>query len=718
MSTCIRKLDYTKGEPDTAEEAWLVPMDNIPPLGKPPTAAGEERRGAASLKDLELAVESACEEIRRIDELRLRAVWINILSNRTKGEQPFRFPEKSKRTGKPLSVEQRRANLRQRNFFSEVDTTTATAPSVVQPGGKPPFLPPNRFPSLPPLSTADYDHFNYTISQSILSASHEGTRSFRRRREVGDTSTASKRTLSLRHAIQAHGGVENDKRVTPAVPVPPTEEEREKVEEVPSSLSLLILDIAKQRALATLFLRQARLESYRRKMFLNEIQVRYNYYVKRRLLQHWLLAAEVSKQAKVEWLYVLVEKWRSYARMKVDLRERMIIFRDKLRERANALSRLQHVQTHLYFQKWRAAHARHHFRRSLYSEADLFYGQAREKHPRYAAVFETEREGLSVAGDRLVRKRIFDHWMNRLRSREVLYGVDQLYRVNRQKTVIRTFAKRFGAHYMHREEAKENRTNEIKMLADRVAAETDGAPRAARVYVAEKDSSLTVLKEKCAARVEQGRLLRRAFTLWVERYENKMVNAFRDRHVRLTVMRTWVLRTFHRVELKRQRNEVWQAIQSKSKDALMDRVADTAYTRCLIVPVWRTWRNELSARRWHRFHLAAKCLRRWWDRKEDRQIKHHRDWIVKQDVFSLWVRRARTRALLQDGVLIADTIRETVLLLCCLRRWRARKERKKSIRLSTSILEELELEKTCRYCFEKWKRRTFPVPRTPLVHYY
>jgi hypothetical protein len=734
-----------------------------------------------SLQQLQDSVEEAKRDIRRLRALMVKAVW-HALTKPADEEQRGKTTARQRETTATAGSRTLQRQTKTGGGHHVMGETTRLFSSLTASDSsgffnEKPFLPPDRYPTLPPL-TERTDHFHVNLSRA-LSAAHragllEKQRVWMQHRQSSSLlkntsastsgSTASASGPSTRKtALQRISTLSTTSTAAAAKPQKQRSEsgvgvsqqaaetarpadEIKKEERVASSVSLVILRVAKDRAVAALFLRQLRLDTYRRHLLRENVSLRYSYYVQRRVLRNWLMAAQQQHAWRTQILRKIVTHWQLYVQYKRALHEHLRGWRQQLRHRATAFATCRRAQLTRCWHQWVRAFAWHRERNGLYEAAAQF-----ATSHRHTTIFDglcgaadshgwesdllailhgspvVARRGGVVAtpvGHRLALQRLFQAWKVRTERRLMTHlATWQRAQSLRRHVVRRACARaRVLALRAHRQR------NEMQLLRSPVALEEAvGTPTVAaplsppprapvRVFAAtaarQELLKFQVSTASCIAHAAQ---LCRCFRRWRTRLQTRCADVHRRQCLRTHVMRRWL----HALTANHQQRE-WKALVLGRWVVAVQHRHDAAaaaqrHLFAVLHHVFSLWRAHFTLRVDGAERTRRRCLQRWWEKavlhagmRTLRQMKLRR--LLRQ-----WHTRAQTRTNTRAHLCVAETLFETGLLLGCVRQWRSRAAEHRRIRLAWEVFVQLRCERVCRRCFEVWQRRAFgPAAVAPL----
>lgn len=707
--------------------------------------------GYVSLRRLHESVEEAVRDVRRLDALMRRAVWHALTlppaaaaaaaDGRSRHDQLGRSAHRTRSDPSATAL---------------IDTTAVLHER--------PFLPPDRYPTLPRLRD-DPEHLQRNLTRALFAAQRAGLferqRAWMQRRagagrDASSTAsappssrstaaspqttpaslrrTALQRIASLSSAAAAHASPARlHSTVTATDGAPHAAEER-----VQSSVSLLVLRVAKDRAVATVFLRVLRLELYRRRSRDDGVELRYCYYLQRRVLHQWSRVAAAQHRRHRALLTAVAAHWQRVVRCQRALRSVMQAWRRGLQVRHDARVALQHARRERYFLLWRRRLTLHRERAALYDVADQFAAvrQPRGTSAELLALLQgrplAARGGgvvVTAVGRRLLLQRLISRWKQRTERRLAHHLAVWHFTQKLRARVVRRLcaAARRVALQHHRLEL--NRTVHRYVAADvtagygsrgdssggdgGAAAHHEALRAALRVCeVVAMPAALRKYKTSAARGLADAAGRRRCFDRWRRRVQARQADRFHLQCVYAHVVGRWLHALVLRRQALQERRRVmhrWAAAALQHRRAA---VADDMHQRQLACSVVGRWRDRLHERTAQRATLVHTCLRRWWTRAMLRSAAAVLHEVRRRVVLQHWHRRALTSARVRTNAYVAETIYETAHVLACFRRWRVRAADRRRVRLAWDVLTQLRRERRCRHVFDVWRRRTFG-PATP-----
>ncbi|KPA86446.1 hypothetical protein ABB37_00607 [Leptomonas pyrrhocoris] len=757
----------------------VIPWIASSPHADAPTFTDDRNPTAdeyVSLHQMEESVEEAKRDIKRLHALMVKAVW-HALTQPSAAEQ--KFPKNAARRGAAGTAVTGSSVIRGRtrddayHAHHAAGTTSATTSATLVTFSadatgffnEKPFLPPDRYPTLPPL-TEKTDHFHVNLSRALFAAQRAGLlekqRAWLQQRQslLGAASaaptkvaaassgspstrqTALQRISALSTAATSSNphGQRAAGRTTAAKP--PSDTARgvyeTKEELVQSSLSLVVLRVAKDRAVATLFLRQLRLDAYRRQLLRDNVALRYTYYVQRRVLRDWRVRASRQHVWRAQVLQRAVTQWKLYVQRHHALRERLRWWRQELRRRARAFTDCQRTRLLRYWHQWTRTFTWHRERCGLYETAAQFAQSHRRPAPfvlhgdadgcdarsELLALIHggplTAKDGGVVAtpvGHRLALQRIFQTW-KRKTERRLMTHLAGWHRVQcLQRRVVRTVCAR--AHVLalraHRQRKEAERRasslttamEEVEALARSTTAEVLPRRAAMRVFAVNTlRPELLKYKTNAASCITHAAQLRRCFHRWRTRFQARCANNFRRQCVYVQVTQRWL----HALTVQQQQKAWkalvmgrWVVVARHHRDAAAAARLHVLFVLRLAFHLWHTHFTLRVAGAWHR---RRDCFDRWRERAELRAgVRALRGMSLRRLLWR-WHLRAQTRVDTRANLYVAATLFETGLLLGCVRRWRSRAGEHRRIRLAWEVLVQLRRERLRQRCFAVWQRRT------------
>ncbi|KPI85352.1 hypothetical protein ABL78_5576 [Leptomonas seymouri] len=724
-----------------------------------------------SLRQLEESVEQSKRDIKRLRALMVRAVWHALTqpSAEKQGSSKNTLHKCPASSTAVASSTAQRGKVRDDTHTSRsaaATTASATLPSDVTGFfNERPFLPPDRHPTLPPL-TEIRDHFHVDLSRAVFAAQRAGLfekqRAWLHQREAslgaaapvpengvaplpGSSSvrqTALQRVSVLSTAATSSSlpGQRTVSRVHAAKLA--SYDDAAKEELIHSSLSLVVLRVAKDRAVATLFLRQLRLDVYRRQLLRENVALRYTYYLQRRVLRNWCACAARQHAWRTQILWQAVTKWQLYMQHHRALHERLRSWRQQVHQRAVAFIACERARLMRYWHQWTRTFTWRRERSGLYEAAAQFAqshrgpalfglnGDAYRQEARNELVALlhgaplTAKDGDVVAtpvGHRLALQRLFQAW-KRKAERRLMEHLAVWHRVQcLRRRVVRVLCARVRvlALRAHRQR------NEARRLASAATIEDDlGGTATAlahqqrapmRVFaISAPRHELLKYKAGAASCITHAFLLRQCFVRWRTRLQKRCANLFRRQCMYLHVMRRWL----HALTVHQQQKEWKVLVMARWVVAVRHRRDAAAAARLSMYAVlnraFHMWRTHFMLRVARAGQRLRGCFDRWRERAALRAGVCTLRRVMLHRLLWRWHLRAQARVNTRANLYVAGTLFETGLLLGSVRRWRFRAREHHRVRLAWEVFAQLSHERLCRRCFAVWQRRTFGPAAAPL----
>ncbi|KAK7197976.1 hypothetical protein NESM_000752600 [Novymonas esmeraldas] len=717
----------------------VMRCDATPP---PPTLRSTAARDSrvygeyVSLRQLHESVEEGVRDVRRIDALTRKAVWHAL-------------------------TQQADVPPRGLGDMARSDPGPAMHSSATTLLHDRPFLPPDRFPTTPPLHETP-DHFARNLSRALFAAQRAGLLERQRvwmqqHQHSADgrpTATASsaaapsaRRTALQRISSLAASGadgsragkhqlVRTGRRAGETAQAVAGEEEEE--ERVRSSVSLIVLRVAKDRAIAAVFLRQLRLNVYQRHVLHEGVELRCGYYIQRRVLRAWCAAAALQRHRRVYLLSRVVAHWQGVVRRRRALRAIVVGWRQQLRQRSGAFVACLCTRRRRCWRQWRRALTWHRERSALYEVADQLAESRRRRlrdtwwtagedggaaGPAVLALLQGRPHALgggalvvTAVGSRLALRRLFVVWRRRterrLMTQLAAWHDTQSTRVRVVRRLCRCARLVALKHHRRRHATEEppRHTSSEAYGGEAGSRVAEGEPRVPpRVWVVAVSGQVELLryKESVACSLARGARLRRCFGRWRTRRDSRAADRFHLRCVYATALCRWLCALAGR----RAQRQLVELALSRWVSAVVQRqrVAQAAqhHMRCLVRCALHCWRDGAAARRAHRSCVVERSFGHWWERAMLRRARRVLECALLRAAVRRWHARLQTRLHWQTHFLIAATIRETALALGSVRWWRMRAAERRRTRLAWEVLAQLRRERVSRRCFDVWCRRTF-----------
>ncbi|CBZ30923.1 conserved hypothetical protein [Leishmania mexicana MHOM/GT/2001/U1103] len=695
-----------------------------------------------SLRQLQESVEEAVRDVRRLDMLTRKAVWHALT------RQPSSRDARLHRRTTTTSVHKVSPGVRRSASTSaEVHHGAEGYSESTALVHEKPFLPPDRYPTTPALQDTP-DHFTRNLFGSLFAAHRAGLfeqqRAWMQRRlprntteapavaEIPSSSPASTRRTALQRVSSLKSSATaapRSSRTTVAsggscVGAPTADAVDVEEERVRSSVSLIILRVAKDRAIATVFLRQLRLEAYKRRALRENVDLRYSYYVQRRLLRRWSDASVMQRRWRVSLLTRIILHWQRFVQTRKALRGVLSSWRRLLQQR-------QQAQSQRCFKHWLRTFTWHRERGALYETASQF-AASRQRWRHGQTLLEACDGGAEVlallqgrprasgsgtvvvtaVGPRLLLRRLFLAWRQRTEWRLMAHLAAWHYVRQMRANVVRRMcscARRVALqHYRSRPEHQRQRVAPAAHgvgAGSSVVEEPSRAPRRVCI-VSVLQRGLLKYKVSAALCIAHAAQLRRCFDWWHIRVRARRADRFHLQCVYAYVVCRWLQAlAAHRARRQRKRLILsrWVAATEHCQAAA---VAWKLHAYQLARHALRLWRSRLTVRLTHQAQLLQGCFERWRDRTLLRRAARALQRTRQHGLLRQWHCRAQARVQVRTNLYVADTISETALVLGCFRRWRFRAAERHRARLAWDVLVQLRRERLSRRCFDVWRRRT------------
>ncbi|GET92894.1 hypothetical protein, conserved [Leishmania tarentolae] len=742
-SASIERVIYCDGTPFQAD------------LDSPPDHISFISDTSVSLRHLEQSVEEAVREVRRLDMLMGKAVWHALT------RQPSARETKLHRRSTATSAQKVSSGIRH-SASTSADLhhgASGYSESTALVHEKP-FLPPDRHPTTPALQGVP-DHFTRNLYDSLFAAHRAGLlekkRVWMQRRlphntietpaitDICSSSPASTRRTALQRVskltssatVVPHSGSSAVASGGSHLGTPTTHPVDGEEACMQPSVSLIILRVAKDRAIATVFLRRLRLDVYKRRVLRENVDLRYNYYVQRRLLRRWNHAAAMQRRRRLSLLTSIIFHWQCFVQKRKALYDVLSSWRRSLQQRSRAFTACQQAQRQRCFQHWLRAFTWHRERRALYETANQFAASRQRSH-HGENLLEAHDGGAEVlallqgrphvsgtgtvvvtaVGPRLLLRRLFLAWRQRTEWRLMAHLAAWHYTQQMRAKVVRracSCARRVALqHHRRQPEHARHRTapaaQSVNTGSSAVEEQSRAPLRVCIVAVAQR--GLLKYKISAARCIANAAQLRRCFDRWRIRVQARLADRFHLQCVYAHVVCRWLqaLATHRAI---RQRKQLvlhrWAAATEHRQAAT---VAWKLYVYQLVRYALRLWRSRLTVRLGHQAQLLQGCFEQWRDRVFLRRSARARQRRQLHGLLRQWYCRAHARIQVRTNLYVADTISETARVLGCFRQWRFRATERHRVRLAWDVLVQLRRERLSRHCFDVWRRRTL-APQLP-----
>lgn len=680
-------------EEEEAYETIYVHSDDEPESSAPPAAA------TPSLDVLRTGVAQAEAEVQRVNLLMVRLVWKLLTDKRS--THPVPDPHRG-RPPRPLVGSRHHTTLSSSADFEDwlavhSDGNRRQSRSTALANTKP-FLPPSRHPVVPPLDPSQHARFNRILFQAVVEANRTG---------VLETATPPPSASSAALPSRSLRATALEKVVCQ----PPAHSlqrcrQRSRSSEPPKganlvSVSLIILQLAQKRCLMTLYLRVLQVHIHERRTLHQELELRFQYYRQRRVLRSWWGFTQTENHRRDLMTLQVLRHWEAYVAHRLQLKRQLEAFCEGLCRRRAAYARCEQGRLRRYWGRWQNLFMLGRHQRSMGHAADAFRAVRAARQPRQATVARVV-DHLTNAPSLW---RAFAYWTSATRRRTAWRAAQEHYKATLKLRVwrrVRALLPDCVGRYRDRE-------------AQRIAAAPAEDPVVLscvrRVAVAALPAGLAKYKNNCARRVSQGAILSRTFRWWRERFRSRQAGRFYRQHGRVAAVRQWLQRLAHRRQQHETRRAMWYVWVDRYRDRQWRRGAVAISAHCLLRATLQRWYLRWTAAAGARQGCLLFCVRQWRDRAAVRSTqrvlaasKHLRLW-------HRWRQRTELQVYRRTTWVVADTVRETILLLHCVRWWCRRTSQARTLRLSAEVLEGLSQERSLRLCFHKWRRRAVgPLP--------
>ncbi|KAG5492794.1 hypothetical protein JKF63_01374 [Porcisia hertigi] len=713
---------------------------------------GDER---LSLRELRESVDEAVRDVRRLDALTRKAVWHALTQHPCARDREHRRGATTACVSKVSPGTQRGGSASpgvHQGFTGHLESTTLVHMK--------PFLPPDRHPLTPALQDTP-DHLLRNLSGALFAAHRAGLfekhQAWMQRRFPPNTkedapgaalvssSSASTRRKALQRISTLTTSVSAASRIGRSAgpsgegraggPMPGLVDSGER--RVDSSVSLIILRVAKIRAIATVFLRQLRLEVYTGRVLREGVDLRYSYYIQRRLLRRWCNVAAMQRRWRISLLSSVVFHWQRVVCKRETLRGVLSRWRGLLQQRSRAFAACRKAQRQRFFQHWMRVFTRRRERSALYEAATEFTAswQQRRKGPRLLgghvdegvlfALLEGRPHSLgsgtalvTAVGPRLLLRRLFLVWRQRTELRLMAHLAEWHCTQQMRATVVRrvcSCAHRVALKH-HRGRPKRQQQCSVSAAPSANGDSGGGEERSRaphRVHVGVHQKGLLKYKITAAQCIAGAAQLRKCFNQWRIRFQARRADRFHLQCVYVHAVCQW-LQALGAHRAQRHRKQLvfsrWVAATEHRRTAAS---ASQFYMYELLRHAHQLWRRRLTVRLAHRARLLRGCFQRWRDEALRKHAKRALQCTRQRYLLRQWHQRAQMRMQVRTNLYVADTISETALMLGCFRQWCFRAAERRRTHLAWDVLVELRRERLGRWCFNRWRRRTFG-PELPL----
>ncbi|CCW68890.1 unnamed protein product [Phytomonas sp. Hart1] len=692
-----------------------------------------------TLQNLEEAVVQAKRRLQRFDILILQAIWKSVLHH-SQGDGSAKRPFPSGGS-KPFSVKQRRAQLMAatqpsshthssglRLFSSKPNPMNIRRQVSNSLSSTRPFLPTSRFPATPQLNPKERLQFNNDLYEFIEETKHSGLiksgEAPNSSRNTG-VQASSLRSIALKIAMER-----NNTKVTE----PSSSQKYTSL--MGSSVSLIILDLGRKRALAVFFLRYLRLQAYQRRILLEEFQWRYTYRLQWNMLQKWCGLACSQRTHRLTLLKHVVDHWQNVVARQKSLHSLMQRFHARLIDSLRDTKICKATQRRKFFLGWRNKFTKCRVMRAMNDAADSFRlskdedrtgGGGTAPKTQYLPVFYS-KDGLEEVknpwcSDTLIC--VLRHWKNKMVQRLKTRLADLQYAQYMKRHVFKKF----------KQIANRNRTSVSTQMTlhpppllpiPTQGFETVGESPLNRdnrttyqcgpiVNVMPSPPEVWHYKEKMALQVVQTIQLRRTYRQWWQHYQCRRGSLHYNRKIQLSTMRRWMSSLARRRIDRLTCQAVLDCWREKLHKRSLESMAADIYVRSAVSRTFYIWRLNFMFRSRTNSVTMRWCLQQWWERAalrigERTLTIHHRERL-----FYGWKARASFRGRCRAFLLLADRLRETNLLVHCIRIWSKKVKNMQKTQAMCGIIERLNLEHRREVCFFKWKRRVFKSTSLPQV---
>lgn len=221
----------------------------------------------------------------------------------------------------------------------------------------------------------------------------------------------------------------------------------------------------------------------------------------------------------------------------------------------------------------------------------------------------------------------------------------------------------------------------------------------------EPGSSVTRHKMNCAISILMHHRRRQIFEKWRYQVVCRQADRFYLLGLRRRILEHWLNRLGLRCRRRKILEEAWGRWMSCLQQRREIQLAEGLHKIRVLRFVFLQWRCHFKAQHGRSTSIKRACLEQW----RIAFFERHRliDFFSKKRsaCFSWWRFRVDQRQKRLSCTLLSTSIRETVLLLCCLRRWQLRKKMVERINMKTKILSDLRKERVVSSCFHMWKKR-------------
>lgn len=212
-------------------------------------------------------------------------------------------------------------------------------------------------------------------------------------------------------------------------------------------------------------------------------------------------------------------------------------------------------------------------------------------------------------------------------------------------------------------------------------------------------------KMNCVNKIMRYHQRRIIFQKWCSKLADRQADQFYLRSLREQALGRWIRALGYRYRRRMCREQAWLKWSTCLQRRRQLHFAEDRHHTHVLRLVFTRWITSFMIHHDRNTVVKRFCMEQWKLAWFKRKLAERTSSQTQRACWVWWRLRADQRQRRLSCALLATSIRETVLLVCCLRRWQSRKKWMDRVNLKTHILNDLRNERVLSICFQKWKRR-------------
>lgn len=485
---------------------------------------------------------------------------------------------------------------------------------------------------------------------------------------------------------------------------PRADEDQDALKELEQSVTIIIVKRALERSLQRLCLHFLRCNMIRNKRLRQIAGEHFVFRRKQKVLDAWKCYTVGVRQRGQELVGGIIRFWQDYSRRRRAFRQCLHRFTAGLHIRAVAWRSVALLRLSSVLERWQRRTREKRQRRLQWETASLLQ---RDRQ----ATRNYERRGQAPLPGVTLRF-CFIAWRKKTEARLHMQLANWTYRLE----LLRLTWHRWGM--MMKESQRRNDNCLIRMprgdadsLCSRRLVTDVGYTSVDSVSPFIRVLQRGKMRAKEGARRHE--LLVTAFRSWQRQYVARQGDKFYLQHTRAGVVRRWLSALFQRRIKRDAACKCFQEWRRGARSTRLVRNATALYQKKFLEVVFSRWWSLFKQSREQKTEKLRNCLVRWkcaWYQK-GKAYCAKRDCTTLSAAWRRWREHLEQRRRYLTYFVLANSIRETVMLSFCFQHWVKRAKDVRRGLLKFRIFGDYLNQRRLKQCFDTWRQRTTSICR-------